>query len=196
MPQAGMFREEDGTLRVPKRNCTLSGTPLIPELDPMDTAGLPQIATPWSENETKLMNQLFPRTDSLCLNFGRTGVFQWNDPNSSTLKHTTQWPQIAGDLPRRLNQGGITSIRTDPQPQMPYVIFKNMSSHFDCYANSGIPDIGGTEHHFCIWDEEDKNLQLLHLLPHLQPSDVGINMVTRIDDLKTLAKAITDSTGR
>ena len=75
MPQVGMFREEDGTLRVPKRDCTLSGTPLIPELDPMDRAGLPQIATPWSANETKLMNQLFPRTDSLCLNIGRTGVF-------------------------------------------------------------------------------------------------------------------------
>jgi len=197
MPQAGMFREEDSTLRVPKRNCTLSGNPLVPELDPMDTAGLPQIATPWSENETELMNQLFPRIDSLCLNYGRTGVFQWNDPNSSTLKHMTQWPQrIVGDLPRRLNQGGITSTGTDPRPQMPYVIFRNMSPHFDCYANSGIPDIKGTERHFYIWDEGDKKLQLLHLLPHLQPSDVGINMVNRIDDLQTLAKAITDSTGR
>jgi len=81
MPQTGMFRGEDGTLRVPKWNCTLLGTPLEPEYDPIDTAGLPQMATPWSENETKLMNQLFPCLDSLCLNFGRTGVFQWNDPN-------------------------------------------------------------------------------------------------------------------
>jgi len=82
MPQTGMFREEDGTFRVPKWNCTLSGTPLEPELDPMDTVGLPQIATPWSENETKLMHQLLPCLDSLCLNFGRTGVFQRNDPKS------------------------------------------------------------------------------------------------------------------
>jgi len=58
MPQTGMFRKEDGTLRVPKWNCTLSGTPLELKLDPMDTVGLPQIATPWSENETKLMHQL------------------------------------------------------------------------------------------------------------------------------------------
>jgi len=199
MPQTGMFREEDGTLRVPKWSCTLSGTPLVPELDPMDTAasGLPQIATPWSENETKLMNQLFPCPDSLCLNFGRTGVLQWNDPNSSTLKHTTQLPQqIAGDLPRRFNQRGITSTRTDPQPHMPYVFFRNMSPHFDCYANSEIPDIKGTEHHFYSWDEGDKNLQLLHILPHLQLSDVGIGMEHRRGDLQTLAKAITDSTGR
>jgi len=197
MPQTGMFREEDGTLRVPKWNCTLSGTPLEPELDPMDTAGLPQITTPWSENETKIMNQLFPYLDFLCLNFGRTGVFQWNDPNSSTLKHTTQWPQrIAGDLPRRFNQKGITSTRTDPQPHMPYFIFRNMSPHFDCYANSGIPDIKGTEHHFYSWDEGDKKLQLLHLLPHLQLSDVATGMEHRIDDLQTLAKSIIDRMGR
>ena len=94
MPQAGMFRDEDGTLRVPKWNCTLSGTPLIPKVDSVDTeAGLPQIATPWSENETKLMYRLFPSLDSLCLNFGRTGYFQWNYPNSSTLTQTTEWPQ-------------------------------------------------------------------------------------------------------
>ena len=46
MPQTGMFREKDGTLRIPKRNCTLAGTPLTPERDPLDTAVLPQIATP------------------------------------------------------------------------------------------------------------------------------------------------------
>jgi len=115
MPQTGMFRKEDGTLRVPKWNCTLSGTPLEPELDAMDTAVLPQIATPWSDNETEIMHQHFPRPDSLCLNFGRTAVFQWNDPNSSTLKHTTEWTQrIAWDLARRTNQGGITFTRARP----------------------------------------------------------------------------------
>jgi len=79
---------------------------------------------------------------------------------------------------------------------MPYVIFRNMSPHFDSYANSGIPDIKGTEHHFYSGDEGDKRLKLLHLLPHLHPRDVGINMTSRIDDLQTLAKAITDSTGQ
>jgi len=171
--------------------------PLEPELDPMDTAGLPQIATPWSENETKLMNQLFPRLDSLCLNFGSTGVFQWNEPNLSTLKYTTQWPQgIAGTLPRLFNQNGITSTRTDPQPQMPYFVFRNMSPHFDSYANSGIPDIRGTELHLYNWDEGDRNPQLLHLLPHLQLSDVETCMEHRIGDLQMLAKAIIDRTGR
>jgi len=71
-----------------------------------------------------------------------------------------------------------------------------MSPHFDSYANSGIPDIEGTEHHFYSGDEGDKRLKLLHLLPHPHPSDVGINMTSRIDDLQTLAKAITNSTGR
>jgi len=142
-----MFRNEDGTLRIPRWNCTLSGTPLAPELDSMDPeAGLPQILTPWSDNETKLMNRIFPNPDSLCLNFGRTGVFQWNYPNSSTLIQTTEWPQkVAGDTPRRCDMGGITHTRVDPQPHMPYVIFRNMSPHFDSYANSGIPKIKGTE---------------------------------------------------
>ena len=171
MPQTGMFREEDSTLRVPKWNCTLSGTPLELELDAMDTAVLPQIATPWLGNETELMHQIFPRPDSLCLNFGRTTVFQWNDPNSSTLKHTTAWPQrIAADLARRTNQGGITLVRVDPQPHMPYVIFRNMSPHFDSHANSGIPGIKGIEHQFYssrIRTQADKidhqRLQLLRL---------------------------------
>jgi len=79
MPQVGMFRNEDGTLQIPQWNCTLSGTPLVPEVDPTEPeAGLPQIFTPWSENETQLMNRLFPNPDSLCLNFGRTGVFPMN----------------------------------------------------------------------------------------------------------------------
>jgi len=171
--------------------------PLEPELDPMDTTVLPQIASPWSDNETELMHQLFPCLDSLCLNFGRTTFFQWNDPNSSTLKHTTEWPQrIAGDLARRTNQGGITFTRADPQPHMPYVIFRNMSSHFESHANSGIPDIKGTEHQFYSWDKIDERLQLLHLLPHLQLSDVGTCMEHRIGDLQTLAKAIMNETGR
>jgi len=70
MPQVGMFRNEDGTYRISQWNCTLSGTPLAPEIDHMDQeAGLPQIFTPWSENETQLMYRLFPNPDSLCLNF-------------------------------------------------------------------------------------------------------------------------------
>ena len=46
MLQTGMFRMEDGTLRVPKWNRTLSGTLLVPELEADDEAVLPQIATP------------------------------------------------------------------------------------------------------------------------------------------------------
>jgi len=197
MPQTGMFREEDGALWVPKWNCTLSGTPLVPEIDSMDTASLLQIATPWSENETKLRYRLFPNLDSLCLNFGRTGTFQWNDPNSSTLKHTTEWPQrIVGDLSRRYNQEGITLTRVDPQQHMPYIIFRNMSPHFDNYANSGIPDIKGTDHQLYSLDKDDRGLQLLHLLPHLQLIDVGTCMEHRIGDLQTLTKAILSRTGR
>ena len=70
MPQAGMFRHQDGTLQVPQSHCTLDGVPLKPEDDPYDMPGLPVLTTPWSENETQLMNQLFPSVDSLCLNFG------------------------------------------------------------------------------------------------------------------------------
>jgi len=196
MPQTGMFRKEDGTLRIPTRNSTLAGTPLTPEGDPEDMIDPPLIATPWSENETQLMFQLFPRIDSLCLNFSRTGVFQWNEPDSSTLIATTQWPQrIAGDLPRRLNQGGIESTRMDPQPRMPYVIFRHMGPHFDSYANSGIPDIKGTEHQFYRGEEGEKRLELLHLLPHLHFSVVGTDVTSRIEDLQQLAKAIKNSTG-
>jgi len=66
MPQTGMFRNEDGTLRIPQWNYTLSGTPLVPEVDPTEPeAGLPQIFTPWSENETQLMRRLFPKP-TLC----------------------------------------------------------------------------------------------------------------------------------
>ena len=202
MPQTGMFWKADGTLQIPKWNCTLSGNPLEPELNEMDTAVLPQIHTPWSHNETELMHQLFTSPDSLCLNFGRTAVFQLNDPDSSSLKHTTEWPQrIAGDLARRTNQGGITLTRADPQPRMPYVIFRNMSLHFDSHANSGIPGIKGIEHQFYgsrinARRDIDQTLQLLHLLPHLRLSDVGTCMEHRIGDLQTLAKAIMNKTGR
>jgi len=197
MPQAGMFRNEDGTLRIPRWNCTLSGTPLAPELDSMDPeAGLPQILTPWSDNETKLMNRIFPNPDSLCLNFGRTGVFQWNYSNSSTLIQTTEWPQnVAGDTPRRCDMGGITHTRVDPQPHMPYVIFRNMSPHFDSYANSGIPKIKGTEFYLHRWDDQ-RRCQLLHLLPHLQLIDVGTCMEHRIGDLQTLTTAKMLRTGK
>jgi len=90
MPQTGMFRMEDGTLQVPKWSCTLSGDLLAPELETADEeANIPRIATPWLDNETRMMHLRFPRADSLCLNFRRTAVFQWNAPNSSTLRRTT-----------------------------------------------------------------------------------------------------------
>jgi len=115
MPQAGMFRQEDGTLQVPTSDCTLDGVPLKPEGDPDDMLDPPLLTTPWSENETQLMFQLFPRIDSLCLNFGSTGVFQWNGADSSVLWATTQWPQwIAGDFPRRFNQGGKDTLGLIP----------------------------------------------------------------------------------
>ena len=169
-----------------------------------DETDVPQISNPWSYNETRIMHLLFPRADSLCLNFGRTAVFQWNAPNSSTLKHTTEWPQrIAGDLARRNNQGGITNMKIDSQPQLPYVIFRNMSPHFDSHANSGIPSIKRLTHRFYSSRmNTDANtidlqsLQLLHLLPHLQYNDVGTWMESRGRDLQTLARAIMNRTGR
>ena len=119
IPQVGMFRNKDGTLRIPQWNCTLSGTPLIPELDRSEPeAGLPQIFTPWSDNETLLMHRLFPHPDSLCLNFGRTGVFQWNHPNSSATIHTTEWPQeVAGHHLRIYKAAGLTQPRIEPHPR-------------------------------------------------------------------------------
>jgi len=74
---------------------------------------------------------------------------------------------------------------------MPYVIFRNMSPHFDSYANSGIPDIKGTEYQLYRWDDD-----LRCLLPHLQLIDVGTCMEHRIGDLQTLTKAILSRTGR
>jgi len=128
MPQTGMFRKKDGTLRIPQWHCTPSGTRLVPEVDPTDPeAGLPQIFTPWSENETQLMHRLFPKPDSLCLNFGRTGVFQWNHPNSSSMTQTTEWPQkVAGHTLRSCEMAGLTHTWMEPHPHMPYVIFRNM----------------------------------------------------------------------
>jgi len=71
---------------------------------------------------------------------------------------------------------------------MPYVIFRNMSPHFDSHANGGIPSIS---------DKIDLQLlQLLHLLPHLNYNDVGIWMEPRGRDLQMLARAIMNRTGR
>jgi len=36
MPQAGMFRHQDGALQVPQSDCTLDGVPLKPGNDPED----------------------------------------------------------------------------------------------------------------------------------------------------------------
>mmetsp|Transcript_100044 Transcript_100044/g.161271 ORF Transcript_100044/g.161271 Transcript_100044/m.161271 type:complete len:238 (+) Transcript_100044:1062-1775(+) len=45
MPQAGMFRHQDGTLQVPQSDCTLDGVPLKPEDDPDDMLDLPLLTT-------------------------------------------------------------------------------------------------------------------------------------------------------
>ena len=89
----------------------------------------------------------------------------------------------------------LTHTRVEPQPHMPYVIFRNMSPHFDSYANSGIPDIKGTEYQLHRWDDH-RRCQLLHLLPHLQLIDVGTCMEHRIGDLQTLTTAIMLRTGK
>jgi hypothetical protein len=39
-------------------------------------------------------------------------------------------------------------MKIDSQPQLPYVIFRNMSPHFDSHANSGIPSIKRLTHRF------------------------------------------------
>ena len=181
---------------VARWNCTLSGTPLVPELDRSEQeAGLPQIFTPWSDNETLLMYTLFPNPDSLCLNFGRTGVFQWNYPNSSVTTHTTEWPQqVVGHYLRTCEMAGPTQSRVEPHPHMAYAIFRHMGPHFDSYANSGIPDIIGTE--LEMFSEIEQRSQLLYLLPHLQLIDVGTNMEHRLGDLQTLAKTILSKTGK
>jgi hypothetical protein len=59
MPQTGMFRMEDGTLRVPKWSCTLTGDLLAPELEAADDeTDVPQISNPWSYNETRITGRL------------------------------------------------------------------------------------------------------------------------------------------
>ena len=86
---------------------------------------------------------------------------------------------------------------------MPYVIFRNMSPHFDSHANGGIPSITGMTQLFYsgrMNTDSDKIdlqlLQLLHLLPHLNYNDVGIWMEPRGRDLQMLARAIMNRTGR
>jgi len=90
--------------------------------------------------------------------------------------------------------GGLTHTRADPQPHMPYVIFRHKGPHFDRYANSGIPEIIGTEFKPYRWNDR-RRCQLLHILPHLQLIDVGTSMENRIGDLQTLTAAIMLSTG-
>jgi len=204
MPQTGMFRLEDCTFQIPTCDCTLSGSPLAPELVEEDSSILPQIATPWSGNETPIMHLLLPSSDSLCLNFGRTAVFQWNEPNSSTLYKTTEWPQrIAGDGAGRSNVGGITHRKRESQPQLPYVIFRNMRPNLDCYYNSRIPCIKGLTHRFHesttntkTYAPDLQSLQLFHFLPHLQCKDVSNGLEPRVKDLQTLARAIFNRTGQ
>jgi len=75
-------------------------------------------------------------------------------------------------------------MKMDPQPQMPYVIFRNMSPHFYSHANSGIPDTTGMTRRFYSGitntdaEIDLQLLQLLHLLPHLNYNDVGAWMET------------------
>ena len=73
---------------------------------------------------------------------------------------------------------------------MPYVVFRHMGPHFDSYANSGIPEITGTAHQPFSGRGKEKRPDLLHLLPHLRPNDVGSNALSRIRDLQQLATAI------
>jgi len=106
-------------------------------------------------------------------------------------------------LARRNNQRGITNMKIDSQPPMPYIILRNMSPHYDSHANSGIPGIKGLTHRFYnskmntdTYTIDLQSLQLLHLLPHLQYNDVGTWMESRGNDLQTLARAIMNRTGR
>ena len=150
------------------------------------------------------MHLLFPYTDSLCLNFGRTAVFQWNQPSTSILSQTTEWPQgIAADSARENNFGGITNRERESQPQFPYVIFRNTEPHFNSYSDTGIPCIKGKTHR--LYDnrttETDNTidfqaLHLLYLLPHLQANDVRTGMESRGRDIQLLAKAIMNKTGQ
>jgi len=142
------------------------------------------------------MHRIFPNRDSLCLNFGRTGVFQWNTPNSSMRTQTTEWPQsVAGFTLRSCELAGLTHTPMEPQPRMPYVIFRHMGPHFDSYANSGIPDIIGTQLGR-YRSEHEQRAQLLDLLPHLQLIDVGTDLEHRWGDLQTLTDTILSKVGQ
>ena len=105
---------------------------------------------------------------------------------------TTECPhKVAGHSLQNCDMAGLTHIRVEPQPHMPYVIFKDMGPHFDIYANSGIPNIIGTEPELYCCDDERR-----YLLPHLQFIDVGTAMEHRLGDLQTLTKAILSRTGK
>ena len=69
-----------------------------------------------------------------------------------------------------------------------------MGPHFDSYANSGIPEIIGKAHQPPSGGGTGQRPDLLHLLPHLSPNDVGLNALSRTGDLQQLATAIQAST--
>ena len=142
------------------------------------------------------MYKIFPHPDSLCLNFGRTGVFQWNTPDSSISTQTTEWPQsVDGFILRSCELAGLTHTPMAIQPHMPYVIFRHMGSHFDSHANSGIPNIIGTK--LVLYrPEHEQTVQLLHLLPHLQLTDVGTDLEHRWGDFQTLTTTILSKAGK
>ena len=112
------------------------------------------------------------------------------------MTQTTEWPQkVVGHTLQNWDMAGLTHIRVEPQPHMPYVIFRYMGPHFDNYGNSGIPNIIGTDlEPYCC--EDERRFQLLYLLPHLQLIDVGNAMEHRLGDPQTLNKAILSRTGR
>jgi len=104
-------------------------------------------------------------------------------------------PKSRWTHPPNCEMAGLTHIRVEPQPHMPYIIFRDTGPHFDNYANSGTPNIVGTDlkPYFC---EDERRCQLLYLLPHLQLIDVGTAMKHRLGDLQTLTIAILSRTGR
>ena len=112
------------------------------------------------------------------------------------MTQTTEWPQkVAKHTLRSCEMAGLTHTRVEPHPHMPYVIFRDMGPHFDSYANSGIPNIIGTNHElYCC--ENERSCQLLYLLPHLQRIDVGMGMEHRLGDLQTLSTTILSRTGK
>ena len=115
MPQTGMFRREDGTLWVPKWDCTLSGTPLLAELEAQNGADFPQIATPWSDNETRIMHQLFPGLDSLCLILeeqqSSNGMTQTLRPRDTQRNGPNELPET---VPGEITRGELHTRRWTP----------------------------------------------------------------------------------